>query len=60
MPLDQETLKFLVDETIENALQDTKENLRELARKYKLKIRVRTPILLEVTTETDGEVIWEE
>ncbi|MHA1124238.1 MAG: hypothetical protein ACTSO7_14005 [Candidatus Heimdallarchaeota archaeon] len=60
MPIDQETLKFLVDETMENALQDGKENLRELARKYKLRIRIRTPILLEVAPAEEGEVVWED
>ena len=60
MPIDQETLKFLVDETIENALQDGKEHLRELAIKYKLKIRISPPVLLEVIPATEGEVIWED
>ena len=59
MPLDQETLNFLVEETIENGLQDCKEKLNELATKYKLKIRVKTLALLDVTSGEDGEVIWE-
>lgn len=60
MPIDQETLNFLVEETIDNAMQDGKEKLNELARKYKLKIRVRTLSLLEVTPGTEGEIIWED
>lgn len=61
MPLDKETLDFLVDETILNALEDSKEKLNELARKYGLKIRMRPPIVVEIVQvpQPDGEVIWE-
>ena len=59
VPLDQETINFLVEETIENGLLDSKEKLNELAKKYKLKIRVKTLALLDVTIGEEGEVIWE-
>ena len=60
MPLDQDTVNFLVSETIENALQDCKANLDELSKKYQLKIRVRPPIVIEIKQVEKGEVIWEE
>lgn len=61
MPIDKETLDFLVDETIIHALEDSKEKLDVLARKYGLKIRVRPPIIIEIVQvpQPDGEVIWE-
>jgi len=58
MPLDKETLNFLVEETIDNALQDTKEKLNELAYKYKIKIIVKPPQLINVTQVEKGEIIW--
>ncbi|NHJ32342.1 MAG: hypothetical protein FK732_05735 [Asgard group archaeon] len=59
MPLDKETLNFLVEETIDNALQDSKEKLGELAYKYQLKITVKPPILVKVEQVEKGEVVWE-
>jgi len=61
MPLDKATLDFLVEETIANALEDSKEKLNELARKYGLKIYVKPPIVREIqqVAQPDGEVIWE-
>ncbi len=50
-----------MDETIVYALEDTKEKLNELARKYGLKIRVRPPIIVDIVQvpQPDGKVIWE-
>ncbi|MFW9922771.1 MAG: hypothetical protein ACFFDW_05715 [Candidatus Thorarchaeota archaeon] len=59
MPLDKATLDFLVEETIQNALEDTKFKLNELSMKYKLKIKVKPPIVTEITQVAKGEVIWE-
>jgi len=59
MPLDQETIEFLVQETIEAALEDTKEKLNELIRKYNFKIRVRKPALIAIEMAAKGELIWE-
>ena len=61
MPLDKATLDFLVEETIANALEDSKEKLNELARKYGLKIFVKPPIVREITQVPlpEGEVTWE-
>ena len=59
MPLDKDTLDFLVNETIETALTDTREKLEELSMKYKLKIRVTPPLVLEIIQQEQGEVIWE-
>ncbi|NPE08004.1 MAG: hypothetical protein GNW80_06965 [Asgard group archaeon] len=59
MPIDKETLNFLVEETIDNVLQDSKEKLNELAYKYKLKITVKPPMLVEIEHVEKGEVIWE-
>lgn len=58
MPLDKATLDFLVEETIANALEDSKDKLNELAMKYKLKIRVKPPIIVEIKQEKKGRVIW--
>ena len=58
MPLDQETLKFLIDETIEAALEDTREKLTELARKYNFKITVIPPTLVKVEPAEKGEIVW--
>ena len=58
MPIDQETLEFLVNETVENALQDSKEKLSELASKYKLIIKIKAPKLIEVQQEKEGNLIW--
>ncbi|MBN1330418.1 MAG: hypothetical protein JXA54_13170 [Candidatus Heimdallarchaeota archaeon] len=58
MPLDKDTIEFLVAETIEAALEDTKEKLTELAIKYKFKITVKPPILVEVEQAVKGEIIW--
>ncbi|MHA1155884.1 MAG: hypothetical protein ACTSQK_07215 [Candidatus Heimdallarchaeota archaeon] len=62
MPIDKETLDFLVEETIVNALEDSKEKLNELARKYGLKIRVRPPVIVEIVQvpQPNGKVIWEQ
>jgi len=59
LPLDKETLNFLVEETIDNALQDTKEKLNELAYKYKLKITIKPPLLVEIEHVEKGEVVWD-
>lgn len=59
MPLDKATLDFLVEETIQNALEDTKFKLNELSMKYKLKIKVRPPKVIEITQDEKGKVIWE-
>ncbi|NHJ04345.1 MAG: hypothetical protein EAX90_05950 [Candidatus Heimdallarchaeota archaeon] len=59
MPLDKDTLDFLVNETIDNALEDTKMKLNELAIKYKLEINVRPPIIIEIKQVDNGKVIWE-
>ncbi len=59
LPIDKETLNFLVEETIDNVLQDSKEKLNELAYKYKLKITVKPPMLVEIEHVEKGEVIWE-
>ncbi len=58
MPLDKETIEFLVAETIDAALEDTKEKLTELAMKYKFRITVKPPILVKVETAQKGEIIW--
>lgn len=58
MPLDKDTLDFLVNETIENALEDTKMKLNELAMKYKLEISVKLPIIIEIKQVNNGKVIW--
>ncbi|MBD3189974.1 MAG: hypothetical protein GF308_05000 [Candidatus Heimdallarchaeota archaeon] len=58
MPLDEATLNFLIEETIETALEDTKDRLNELAMKYSLKIRVSPPKVHEVTIANQGEVLW--
>ncbi|HUU76977.1 MAG TPA: hypothetical protein VMX55_01440 [candidate division Zixibacteria bacterium] len=59
MPLDKDTLDFLVNETIENTLEDTKMKLNELAMKYKLEINVRSPIIIEIKQVDKGKVIWQ-
>lgn len=59
LPLDKETLNFLVEETIDNALQDAKEKLNELAYKYKLKITVKLPLLVDIEHVEKGEVVWD-
>jgi P pilus assembly chaperone PapD len=59
LPIDKETLNFLVEETIDNALQDTKEKLNELAYKYKLKIIVKPPLLVEIEHVEKGKVVWD-
>ncbi|MBK5114807.1 MAG: hypothetical protein KGD59_07135 [Candidatus Heimdallarchaeota archaeon] len=59
MPLDKEMLNFLVEETIDNALQDTKEKLNELAYKYQMRITVRAPLLVNVEQVEKGEVVWD-
>ena len=59
MPIDKSTIDFLVEETIATALEDTKEKLNELAMKYKLVIRVKPPVIIEITQEKKGQVIWE-
>ena len=58
MPLDKDTLDFLVNETIENALEDTKMKLEELAMKYKLEINVKPPIVIDIKQMPEGKVIW--
>ena len=60
MPLDLDTMKFLVKEAVDTALQDTKEKLNELSMKYQLKIVVRPPILVELEQKEKGEVVWQE
>ena len=57
LPLDKETLNFLVEETIDNALQDAKEKLNELAYKYRLKITVKPPLLVDIKHVEKGEVV---
>lgn len=59
MPLNQETLEFLVNEAIEAALEDTREKLTELARKYNFKIIVKAPTLVKIEQARKGEIIWE-
>ncbi len=59
LPLDKETLNFLVEETIDNALQDAKEKLNELAYKYKLQITVKPPLLVDIEHVEKGEVVWD-
>ncbi|MHA1211525.1 MAG: hypothetical protein ACTSSH_03600 [Candidatus Heimdallarchaeota archaeon] len=58
MPLDFDTLKFLIDETIEAALEDTREKLNEFARKYNFKISVKPPALVAVEQAEKGEIVW--
>jgi hypothetical protein len=60
LPIDIDTLEFLVKEAIDTALEDTKEKLNELSMKYRLKITVRPPILVEITQEEKGTVVWKE
>jgi hypothetical protein len=60
MPLDLDTMKFLVEEAIDTALEDTKEKLTELSTKYQLQIVVRPPILVEITQDENGKVVWKE
>ncbi|NHJ39008.1 MAG: hypothetical protein FK731_03175 [Asgard group archaeon] len=60
MPLDLDTMKFLVKEAVDTALQDTKEKLNELSMKYHLKITVKPPILVELESVEKGEVIWQD
>ena len=59
MPLDHDTLIYLVEETIENALEDAKEKLNELSYKYRLKLIVKPPVLVKAEQAETGEVIWE-
>ncbi len=59
MPIDYDTLLYLVEETIENALEDVKEKLNELSYKYRLKLIVKAPVLVKAEQVEVGEVIWE-
>jgi len=59
LPLDYDTLIFLIKETISNALEDTNDKLNELAIKYKVKIIAKPPILVKVEQKDKGELIWE-
>jgi DNA-binding protein YbaB len=58
MPMDKDTLVFLVEEAINNAFQDCKENLEKLSSKYGLEIKVKAPQLVEVVQTKDKQVIW--
>ncbi|MGC9780734.1 MAG: hypothetical protein HZR80_15945 [Candidatus Heimdallarchaeota archaeon] len=59
MPIDYDTLLYLVEETIENAMEDAKEKLNELSYKYRLKIIVKPPVLVKAEQAKVREVIWE-
>ncbi|MEA2071291.1 MAG: hypothetical protein U9O98_08375 [Asgard group archaeon] len=59
MPIDKETLRFLVEETVENGLEDCKNKLKSMAEKYKLKIIINEPKIKKVEKTHEGKVIWE-
>ncbi len=59
MPIDYDTLLYLVEETIENAMEDAKEKLNELSYKYRLKLIVKPPVLVKAEQAKVREVIWE-
>ncbi|NHJ86452.1 MAG: hypothetical protein FK734_13390 [Asgard group archaeon] len=58
MPIDMDTLQFLIDEAMDAALKDTKEKLDELAMKYKVKITAKPPTIVNVEIVENGEAVW--